>query len=97
MLISCPYCGPRDLIEFSYQGDANRTRPDRVSMDVPAWNTYIYDRVNTAGDHAEFWQHSGGCRMYMRVVRSTLTHAITSVEPARAHASSARRAKRTAR
>ena len=26
MLITCPYCGPRDVSEFSYQGDGNRTR-----------------------------------------------------------------------
>ena len=24
MLITCPYCGPRDVIEFTYQGDGNR-------------------------------------------------------------------------
>ncbi|RUW18149.1 sarcosine oxidase subunit delta, partial [Mesorhizobium sp. M1A.F.Ca.IN.020.06.1.1] len=27
MLITCPYCGPRDVIEFTYQGDGNRERP----------------------------------------------------------------------
>ena len=58
MLIACPYCGPRDLSEFTYQGDATRTRPDPASTDQAAWNAYVYDRVNTAGDHAEFWQHS---------------------------------------
>ncbi|RUW59314.1 sarcosine oxidase subunit delta, partial [Mesorhizobium sp. M2A.F.Ca.ET.067.02.1.1] len=26
MLITCPYCGPRDVIEFTYQGDGNRQR-----------------------------------------------------------------------
>lgn len=83
MLITCPYCGPRDLIEFTYQGDANRTRPDPASDDQAAWNAYIYDRVNTAGDHAEFWQHSGGCRMHMKIVRSTMTHAIKSTTDTR--------------
>ena len=24
MLITCPYCGPRDVSEFAYQGDGNR-------------------------------------------------------------------------
>ena len=85
MLITCPYCGPRDVYEFTYQGDANRTRPDAASTDQAAWNAYVYDRVNTPGDHDEFWQHSGGCRMHMKVRRSTVTHAIVSVDPVRGH------------
>ena len=83
MLITCPYCGPRDSSEYSYQGDANRTRPDPVSTDRAAWNAYVYDRVNTAGDHREFWQHAGGCRAHLVVVRNTLTHHISSVSFAR--------------
>ena len=27
MRINCPYCGPRDLAEFTYQGDGNRRVP----------------------------------------------------------------------
>ncbi len=83
MLINCPYCGPRDLCEFTYQGDANRTRPAPDSTDLSAWNSYVYERVNTAGDHREYWQHSGGCRSHLVVVRSTLTHEIKSIGMAR--------------
>ena len=83
MLIACPYCGPRDLAEFSYQGDANRTRPDPASTGRAEWESYVYDRVNTAGNHRELWQHSGGCRAHLLVVRDTLTHEITSVAFAR--------------
>ncbi len=83
MIITCPYCGPRDLAEFTYQGDATRTRPDPASTDQAAWNAYVYDRPNPAGDHTEFWQHHGGCRSHLRVVRSTLTHVISSVGFAR--------------
>ena len=79
MIITCPYCGPRDSVEFSYQGDANRTRPDPTSTDQAAWNAYVYDRVNIAGDHNEYWQHAGGCRSHLKVTRSTLTHEIKSV------------------
>jgi len=79
MLITCPYCGPRDVSEFSYQGDGNRRRPDPASTDQAAWNAYVYDRVNTAGVHKEIWQHSGGCRSHLDITRSTLTHAISSV------------------
>jgi len=83
MRIACPYCGPRDLAEFTYQGDATRTRPDPASTDQNAWNTYVYDRINTAGVHHEYWQHSGGCRLHLRVTRNTLTHEIEDVVAAR--------------
>ena len=79
MLIACPYCGPRDVAEFTYQGDGARTRPDAASTDPAAWHTYVYDRPNPAGEHREIWQHSGGCRSHLAVVRDTVTHRISSV------------------
>jgi heterotetrameric sarcosine oxidase delta subunit len=79
MLITCPYCGPRDLSEFTYQGDANRSRPDQSSTDTDAWNDYVYGRINTAGDHREYWQHSGGCGCHIVLTRGTVTHAISDV------------------
>ena len=83
MLINCPYCGPRDVSEFSYQGDGNRTRPDPASTDQVAWNAYVYNRVNIAGDHNEIWQHAGGCRSHLSVTRNTVTHIVKSVTFAR--------------
>ncbi len=85
MIITCPYCGPRHVSEFTYQGDGNRTRPDPASTDRQAWNAYIYKRLNPAGDHNEIWQHSGGCRAHLSVVRNTLTHKISSVGLTRDH------------
>jgi len=79
MLIACPYCGPRDVAEFTYQGDANRPRPDPASTDLEAWNDYVYQRANPAGPHREYWQHSGGCRSHLLVTRNTLTHEIAGV------------------
>ena len=79
MLIACPYCGPRDVGEFTYQGDANRKRPDPASPTGTEWERYVYDRTNTAGEHREYWQHSGGCRAHLVVTRNTVTHAISSV------------------
>ncbi|MEQ8399430.1 MAG: sarcosine oxidase subunit delta [Roseitalea porphyridii] len=81
MIIPCPFCGPRDLSEFSYCGDADNlaARPDPASEDQAAWNAYVYDRANPAGEHAEIWQHAGGCRRHLRVVRNTVTHEISGV------------------
>ena len=83
MIITCPYCGPRDLSEFTYQGDATRTRPDPSSTDEAAWYAWVYERPNPAGWHREFWQHSGGCRAHLLVHRNTLTHEIGEVAFAR--------------
>ena len=83
MLIPCPHCGPRDSSEFSYQGDASRIRPDDRSTDAKAWYDYVYNRPNPTGPHREYWQHTGGCRAHLIVVRDTLSHAISSVAFAR--------------
>jgi sarcosine oxidase subunit delta len=83
MIIRCPYCGPRDVIEFTYQGDATRRRPDPASSDQDAWNSYIYDRTNPGGSHREFWLHGGGCRQHLVIARDMATHAISSVAFAR--------------
>lgn len=85
MLITCPYCGPRDVSEFAYQGDGSRKRPDPASTNPEAWNAYVYERLNPAGAHNEIWQHAGGCRAHLAVVRDTLTHEISSVRFAREH------------
>ena len=79
MIITCPYCGPRDLAEFGYQGDGGRTRPDPDETDGKVWHAYVYERLNPAGDHHEIWQHAGGCRAHLAVTRNTLTHAISTV------------------
>ncbi|MBL8583363.1 MAG: sarcosine oxidase subunit delta family protein [Rhizobiaceae bacterium] len=91
MLIPCPYCGQRDVSEFTYQGDGNRTRPNPSSTDRAAWNAYVYDRTNPAGEHREIWQHSGGCRAHIVVVRNTLTHAVVASSMARARTRADRR------
>ena len=74
--ISCPWCGPRAQVEFTYGGDATVKRP---APDAPtaAWVEFVYMRDNPAGLHDELWQHSAGCRQWFRVTRDTLTHEIT--------------------
>jgi methylglutamate dehydrogenase subunit B len=83
MRINCPHCGLRDVVEFSYAGDANRARPDPASTDIAAWNDYVFNRVNTRGRHREFWQHNHGCRAHLIVERDVVTHEIFTVELAK--------------
>ena len=82
LLITCPFCGPRDHVEFSYGGDATLTRPEPGAPDA-AWIDYIYVRDNPKGPHLEYWQHHAGCRAWLTARRDTLTHEITATTPAR--------------
>ncbi|MBV9522384.1 MAG: sarcosine oxidase subunit delta [Alphaproteobacteria bacterium] len=76
LLITCPHCGPRAQIEFTYGGDATVRRPDPAAP-LAAWTDYIYIRDNPRGPHLEFWQHHAGCRAWIKIARDTLTHEIT--------------------
>jgi heterotetrameric sarcosine oxidase delta subunit len=83
LLINCPYCGARAQIEFSYGGDATVQRPpDPEKVTLEAWLDYVYLRDNPRGPHWELWQHSAGCRRWLRVQRDTLSHEILASEPA---------------
>lgn len=76
MLIPCPCCGPRDVSEFSYGGDAEPSRPAPDNEDPAAWYDYVFSRSNPMGPHEEVWQHVHGCRLFLKVKRDTLTHKI---------------------
>jgi sarcosine oxidase subunit delta len=85
MRIPCPFCGPRDVSEFAYLGDADATRPDPAAPDAQAqFVDAVYLRDNPAGPHAELWYHQAGCRSWLRVTRDTRTHAILAATTARA-------------
>jgi sarcosine oxidase subunit delta len=81
MRIRCPFCGDRDVREYSYLGDATITRPD---PDGPAaleqFIAYVYLRENPAGSHREFWYHGSGCQAWLVVTRDTRSHDISDVQ-----------------
>lgn len=80
MRITCPHCGPRDVQEFSYLGDANPQRPDGLEASEAAMFDYVYQRDNPAGPHRELWYHGAGCHAWLVVTRDTRSHAIAAVE-----------------
>lgn len=83
MRVNCPFCGPRELGEFAFQGDATPTRPAAGAADeAEAFYAYVYERDNPAGQFTENWYHAYGCRAWLRVTRNTVTHEVTAVEPA---------------
>ena len=81
MRIGCPYCGERDLREFTYRGAA-------VSLSRPAdgagavdWDDYLHNRDNPAGPTTDLWHHDP-CGTWLVVERDTVTHEITGTRPA---------------
>jgi len=75
MRIPCPYCGPRDVQEFVYRGDASPARPGS-DQGEQVFADYLYLRDNPAGAIREHWYHAQGCRNWLIVERDTRTHAI---------------------
>jgi len=81
MRIECPFCGERDVGEFTYLGDAafQRPSPDAEGA-ADRFYEAVYLRDNPAGPHQELWFHAGGCLSWLRVTRDTRTHAILAVQ-----------------
>jgi sarcosine oxidase, subunit delta len=78
--IRCPWCGPRDEVEFRYGGQAHVAYPaDPAALDAEAWAGYLFVRDNPKGWFAERWVHTHGCRRWLNVVRHTVNHRIAAV------------------
>ena len=74
LLVPCPWCGPRDEVEFSYGGQAGIAYPaDPEALDDAAWADFLFMRDNPKGPFAERWCHTYGCRRWFDLVRDTAT------------------------
>ncbi len=76
--ITCPWCGTRDELEFSFGGEAHRTRPTPDASDAE-WSDYLFNKENPKGIHYERWMHRYGCGRWFNVARDTVTHEIHAV------------------
>ena len=80
LLIPCPYCGPRDEIEFVCGGEAHRAMPGEPHrLSDAEWADYLFMRKNPKGLHFERWVHTCGCRRWFNVARDTTTEQIRAV------------------
>jgi sarcosine oxidase subunit delta len=79
LLISCPWCGPRDEMEFACGGQSHIIRPDFREATDETWTDYLYLRINPKGVHYERWLHAAGCRRWFNVARNTTDHRILAV------------------
>jgi sarcosine oxidase, subunit delta len=77
LLISCPYCGPREETEFRYGGE-DVAIPVAEETDDRTWARFLYYRSSPAGLFTERWVHTHGCRQWFYVLRDTLTHEISA-------------------
>ena len=77
--IPCPWCGPRDEIEFVPRGPV-ASRPDPSTASDLEWTTYLYQGANTRGWLREYWVHTHGCGQVFVVTRQTLTNEIAPVD-----------------
>jgi len=79
LLIRCPWCGPRDEVEFANGGEAHIVRPeDAAAIDDRAWADYLFMRANPKGWLRERWVHAQGCRRWFNAIRHTVTHEIAA-------------------
>jgi sarcosine oxidase subunit delta len=76
--ITCPWCGPRDEIEYRCGGQSHIVRPPET-VDDESWGRYLSEKINPRGEHLERWLHEAGCRRWFNVARDTATHRIRAV------------------
>ncbi|MFJ8593937.1 sarcosine oxidase subunit delta [Streptomyces sp. NPDC093598] len=77
LLITCPWCGPRDETEYHYGGQAHVPHPENpAELTDEQWAEYVFYRDNPKGLFAERWAHSTGCRRWFNVLRDTVTHEV---------------------
>lgn len=80
LLIECPWCGPREELEFRYGGEAGLVMPERAAeLSDAEWAEYLFMRRNPKGTHRERWVHASGCRRWFTLTRHTVTHEILEV------------------
>ncbi len=77
LLIPCPFCGPRNELEFAHAGEAHLSRQPDDGDD--AWGAFLYARSNKKGIHAERWRHLNGCGRYFNALRDTTTDQFVAV------------------
>lgn len=78
--LDCPWCGPRDEIEFGYGGE-RAARPDATVSSDDAWSDYLFYGDNARGIIREHWVHSHGCEQWFVVSRHTATNEIAATWP----------------
>lgn len=79
-LIPCPWCGPREEVEFHYGGEAHVDYPaEPAALSDEEWAKFVFFRDNPRGPFAERWSHVAGCRRWFNAVRDTRSYELLAV------------------
>jgi sarcosine oxidase subunit delta len=80
MQITCPHCGPRAQIEFTY----GRTADSVVTIDAAPEDAMktLFTRNNPRGFDEEIWRHTYGCRAWLVITRHRVTNEISAAHAA---------------
>ena len=80
-LMPCPNCGERGVQEFRHGGEISALSRRRSMGDSDGDLTrYFYFTENVAGESAEWWHHSFGCRKWFVAHRDTVTNRVVRTE-----------------
>jgi sarcosine oxidase, subunit delta len=78
-IFPCPFCGPRDEIEFHYVGEP-KARPEPAgSVSDAEWSEYLWFNDNPKGHAREIWLHLT-CMEIFALTRDTAVNATVSGE-----------------
>ena len=79
-IFPCPFCGPRDEIEFHYVGEP-KARPEPANaMTDDAWADDLWFNTNPKGSAREIWLHLT-CMEMFAMTRDTALNSVGSSEP----------------
>jgi heterotetrameric sarcosine oxidase delta subunit len=78
-VLTCPYCGVREVTDFAFGGEVLTRPAERPSVRELA--TYNYIRRNVAGVQREWWYHRSGCRRWFLAERDTRTNEVSRTGP----------------
>jgi sarcosine oxidase subunit delta len=73
MLVTCPNCGPREVVELRCAGETT-ARPTETPS-VRELNDYIYFRRNVWGTQREWW-YCRICEEWFQAERDTSTNLV---------------------
>ena len=65
MVISCPFCGERDIAEFEFRRTLDESGDTAVQR--------LYFRLADPACSIEHWQHVRGCRTWLELQRDLST------------------------
>ena len=78
-IFSCPFCGPRDEIEFLYLGEPKARPEPAATVSDAEWAEYLWFNANPKGESREIWLHAT-CMESFVMTRDTATNAVLGSE-----------------